>query len=173
MDNEAQKVYMVNCSKHFNVGQNFKLSNKISNLTETIPTSVNNIRPFPTSTETSPRPRSTWAHRKYEPDLEHHQKPNPRSPRPQTAHHRELPDLVHSNRDLSDLNHNYRDLPDLKQSNRDLPDLKQVKVSQRFTQTLMIANVQYSAVSPHLWQTINKNRYRPLINRNHSTSKPC
>ena len=29
MDNEAQKVNMVNCSKHFIVGQNFKLSNKI------------------------------------------------------------------------------------------------------------------------------------------------
>ena len=51
---------------------------------------------------------------KDEPDLEHHQKPIQRSPRPQPARHRDLPDLAHSNRDLPDLNHKSRGLPDLK-----------------------------------------------------------
>jgi hypothetical protein len=63
MDNEAQEVNMVNCGKHFKVGQNFKLSNKISNLTEAILTSVKPTDLSPLQPNPSPQPQPTWAHR--------------------------------------------------------------------------------------------------------------
>ena len=99
---------------------------------------------------------------KDEPDLEHLRNPIQRSFRPQPTRHRDLPDLTDRNRDLPDLNTATEIYPTSTttagvyptsswtkhNNNRDLPDLKQVTVSQRFIQTLLIANVQYSAVSP-------------------------
>ena len=73
MDNEAQEVYKVNCSKHFNVGQNFKLSNKIPDLLEVTPTSVRPSDLSPLQPNISPRPQPPGLINKDEPDLKHHQ----------------------------------------------------------------------------------------------------
>ena len=90
-----KKIYMVNCSKHFNVGQNFKLSNKIPNLTEAIPTSVKPSDISPLQPNISPRPQPTWAHQQgrtrhrttseTDPEISlTSTRTSPRSPRPRT-----------------------------------------------------------------------------------------